>query len=223
MKICFVTKEKFSAFCVRTGGVEADVVVFPIFEESVICYEKELRGETNFFEDVALLSKACKNVVICGCLTSMRGIVRASAVVAENGRIAGVSDALSSVDGKGGSGAFLRVYDTFAGRLGVCVADDLCFPELLRTLAVCGSDAIFCPFSRRFGVAENVLSRAAAFSYGTPVCLCTHDYAFVAGTDGETAFASPHSPSYFSVEKNAEFHLVEWRQRGLRRKPDPPF
>lgn len=223
MKICFVTKESLSCFWERSGGAEADVVVFPFFEETVVSYEKELRGETNYFEDVALLSKSCKSVVVCGYSTSTHGLIRASAAVAEKGKILGVSDALSSVDGNRNSGAFLKVYDTFAGRIGVCVAEDLCFPELLRTLSVCGSDVVICPYSRRAGNVETVLLRAAAFSYGVPMCLCTRGYAFVADTDGEAAFSSPVSPSFFHLQKTSEFHLVEWRQRGVRRKPDPPF
>ena len=172
-------------------------------------------GETAYFEDVALLSKACGCTVVCGYNTSTRGIVRSSAVVAENGRILGVSDALSSIDGTRNCGAFLKVYETGAGRIGVAVAEDAYFPEVLRTLAACGSDFVLCPFSRRADGAENVVLRAAAFTYGTPVCLCSYGYAFAAGADGETAFASPMPVSFYDMEKNGEFHLIEWRQRGF--------
>ena len=72
-----------------------------------------------------------------------------------------------------------------------------------------------CPFSRRADGAENVVLRAAAFTYGTPVCLCSYGYAFAAGADGETAFASPMPVSFYDMEKNGEFHLIEWRQRGF--------
>ena len=218
MKICFVPKEGLSDFWDRTGGVEADVIFFPLFEDTIVSYEKELRGETNYFEDVALLSKACKNVVVCGYSTSTRGIVRASAVVAENGRILGVSDALANIDDKRNGGAFLKVYETSAGRIGIAVAEDLYFTEVFRTLAVCGSDVALCPCSSAASGAETVLLRAAAFSYGMPACLCSRGYACVADTNGETAFSSPCSPSFYSVERGGEFHLVEWRQRGLVRR-----
>ncbi|MGN1058772.1 MAG: hypothetical protein ACI4Q7_05415, partial [Candidatus Avelusimicrobium sp.] len=129
MKICFVTKERLTDFWERTGGVEADVVFFPLFDDTVVSYERELKGETAYFEDVAMLSKAGKNVVVCGYATSTRGLVRSSAVVAENGRILGVSDALTSIDGARNCGAFLKVYETDAGRIGVAVAEDAYFPE----------------------------------------------------------------------------------------------
>lgn len=215
MKICFVTKERLSEFWERAGGEDADLIFFPLFDDVTVSYERELKGETAYFEDVALLSKACGCTVVCGYNTSTRGIVRSSAVVAENGRILGVSDALSSIDGTRNCGAFLKVYETGAGRIGVAVAEDAYFPEVLRTLAACGSDFVLCPFSRRADGAENVVLRAAAFTYGTPVCLCSYGYAFAAGADGETAFASPMPVSFYDMEKNGEFHLIEWRQRGF--------
>ena len=121
MKICFVTKERLSEFWERTGGEDADLIFFPLFDDVTVSYERELKGETAYFEDVALLSKACGCTVVCGYNTSTRGIVRSSAVVAENGRILGVSDALSSIDGTRNCGAFLKVYETGAGRIGVAI------------------------------------------------------------------------------------------------------
>ena len=215
LKICFVTKERLSEFWERTGGENADLIFFPLFDDVTVSYERELKGETAYFEDVALLSKACKCAVVCGYNTSTRGVVRSSTVVAENGRILGVSDALSSIDGARNCGAFFKVYETSAGRIGVAIAEDAYFPEALRTLTLSGSDFVLCPFSMQAGSAENVVLRAAAFTYGAPIALCSHGYAFVAGADGETAFASPMPVSFYNIEKNGEYHLVEWRQRGF--------
>ena len=169
MKICFVTKERLSEFWERTGGEDADLIFFPLFDDVTVSYERELKGETAYFEDVALLSKACGCTVVCGYNTSTRGIVRSSAVVAENGRILGVSDALSSIDGTRNCGAFLKVYETGAGRIGVAVAEDAYFPEVLRTLAACGSDFVLCPFSRRAaGVCHTDLDGSGARAGGVP-------------------------------------------------------
>ena len=104
---------------------------------------------------MAILSKESHNIVVCGCVTDTRGIKRKSAVVAENGRILGVSDMLNAVDGEFKSGAGLRVYETKAGRLGIAVAEDLYFPEILRTLSVCGSDM---PFRYRIRLYGNCAS-----------------------------------------------------------------
>lgn len=149
MRICFVSRGSLNSFWDTYGGSDADIVFFGFQGIGEVSYEKELRGETGYFEDAAILSKENHNVVVCGCVTDTRGVKRKSAVVAENGRLLGVSDMLNAIDGEYKSGAGLRVYETKVGRLGIAVAEDLYFPEILRTLAVCGSDLILCPFGDR--------------------------------------------------------------------------
>ncbi|MBQ8885500.1 MAG: hypothetical protein IJY62_03940 [Clostridia bacterium] len=216
MRICFVTRGTLNSFWERYGGSDADILFFSFQGAGgEVNYEKELKGETSRFEDVAILSRENKNIVVCGCVTDTRGIRRKSAVVAENGRILGVSDMLNSIDGEYSSGAGLRVYETKLGRLGIAVAEDIYFPEILRTLAVCGSDLVLCPFGNVRDTTESTLLRAAAFSYGLPICLCANGYGMVADITGELAFSSPHSPVEFSFEKKKEYHLVENRRRGF--------
>ena len=163
------------------------------------------------------------HIVVCGCVTDTRGIKRKSAVVAENGRILGVSDMLNAVDGEFKSGAGLRVYETKAGRLGIAVAEDLYFPEILRTLSVCGSDMILCPFGIVSDYTETVLLRAGAFSYGVPMCLCGIGYSQIAAISGATMFSSPDSPVEFSFDKKQEYHLIETRRRGFYKAPKKDF
>lgn len=216
MKICFVSRDTLNSFWERYGGSDADILFFSFRGAGGnVSYEEELKGESSVFEDVAILSRENKNIVICGCVTDTRGIRRKSAVVAENGRILGVSDMLNAIDGKYSAGAGLRVYDTKAGRIGIAVAEDLYFSEILRTLAVCGSDFIFVPFGEVRDTAETTLLRAAAFSYGVPACICASGYSMVADISGDVAFSSPDSPVEFAFEKRREYHLVETRRRGF--------
>ena len=133
MRICFVSRGSLNSFWDTYGGSDADIVFFGFQGIGEVSYEKELRGETGYFEDAAILSKENHNVVVCGCVTDTRGVKRKSAVVAENGRLLGVSDMLNAIDGEYKSGAGLRVYETKVGRLGIAVAEDLYFPEILRT------------------------------------------------------------------------------------------
>ena len=144
-------------------------------------------------------------------------------MVAENGRLLGVSDMLNAIDGEYKSGAGLRVYETKVGRLGIAVAEDLYFPEILRTLAVCGSDLILCPFGIVSDSTESVLLRAAAFSYGVPVGFCGAGYSQLADVSGAVAFASPDSPVEFSLDKKQEYHLIETRRRGFYKAPKKDF
>ncbi len=228
MRICFVPGEKLKEFrarweiCLENGEVQekktqADIFIFGFGGMGEVSYEKELKGETKDFEDAATLSKNSKAVVVCGCVTDTRGHKRKSALVAEKGRLKGVSDMLNVVDGVVGCGAALRVYDTDIGKMGVAVAEDLHFPEVVRSLAICGSDFIVCPFGKSIDVLQSVLLRASAYCYGVPILFCADGYCMLADTSGNISFASPYSPAYVDFENIREYHLIETRRRGFYR------
>lgn len=216
MRICFVGSGSLHAFSEGYDSEKngANLVLFGFNGMGEVSYEKELKGQTSYFEDIALLSKKGKAVVVCGCVTNAHGHKRKSAVVAENGKLSGVSDRMHCIDGDLGSGAALRVYETKAGRIGVAVAEDLYFFEVFKTLATCGSDFIVCPFEKTEGM-ERVLIRAAAYSYGVPVLFCAEGYCMLADVTGNIAFASPQSPAIVDYTPKKEYHLVETRRRGF--------
>lgn len=197
------------------GEKTAKLLVFGFQAIGEVSYEKELRGETAFFEDVALLSRETGGVVVCGLSTDARGHKRKSAVVAENGRILGVSDMTNVIDGEWGSGACLCVYDTSQGKIGVLVGEDLYFPETVKSLAACGSDIIVCAYSQVLGNIESVLARAYAFLYGLPVVICGEGYSVIASSTGEVAFSSAENHAAVELPINKEYHLVERRTRGF--------
>ncbi len=220
MRICFVTNGSLGD---QPADCNADVTVFPLHALGEVSYERELKGETSLFEDVAILSKIGQNVVVCGCYTNARGIRRKSAVVAERGRILGVSDMVNRIDGSEyRSGAGIKLYDTKAGRLGVVVAEDLYFPQVLETLSLCGADVAISVFETLNEGLELTLIRAGAFFYGIPVCMCALGYAQAADPLGKLRFSSPRSPCVFDLERTQEFHIVETRRRGffLKRKTE---
>lgn len=215
MRIGFVSRSDVGAFLKSYEGERADAFVFGFNGTGQVSYEKELDGETNRFEEAAMLSSKYKCVVVSGCVTDTRGHKRRSAVVAENGRLIGVTDLTRVIDGDTGGGAFLRVYETKIGRIGVAVGDDLRFFEVFRALSDCGAEYIVCPVERIREI-ETVLARAYAYSCGTPIALCAEGYAVVAGTDGKLVFASPTSPAFAQMEVLKEYHLVEIRRRFTR-------
>jgi len=180
-----------------------------------VSYEQELKGESDFFEKATRLSKQTKGVVVCGCVTDTRGMKRKSALVAENGRLIGISDMTHSVDGEVGCGAGLHVYDTKIGRIGVAVADDIAFAQVVDCLANCGSDVILCPYTQVTDMTPQLLMRAYAYLYGVPIVLCGVGYSMIAEADGGLAFATPQNTAVFSLDRRKEYHLVETRKRGL--------
>ena len=216
MRICFVTDGDLGEYGEKFIGAETDIVCFSFHALGEVSYERELKVETSLFEDAALLSKEAKNVVVCGCYTDARGVRRKSVVVAEKGRILGVSDMVNRIDGTPfRAGAGIKIYDTSAGRIGIIVAEDLYFPRVIETLSICGAELALCIFEELNESLEQTLIRAGAFLYGVPVCLCASGFAEAADVGGKLLFATPKSHSVFDLKREQEYHLVETRQRGF--------
>ena len=55
MRICFVSRGSLNSFWDTYGGSDADIVFFGFQGIGEVSYEKELRGETGYFEDAAIL------------------------------------------------------------------------------------------------------------------------------------------------------------------------
>lgn len=218
MRICFVTSGSLNAY--EKGNRErADLLCFSFQALGEVSYERELKGETSLFEDVALLSKEERNVVACGCYTDARGIKRKSVVVAEKGRILGVSDMVNRLDGgEFGCGAGIKIFDTGIGKLGIIVAEDLYFPRVAETLSVCGAELALCVFGQLDGTLEQTLVRAQSYFYGVPLLLCACGFAQASDIGGKVAFSSPQNGCVYEFEREQEYHLVEMRQRGFYKR-----
>ncbi len=224
MRICFVTRGSLEDYAKNNAGSKADLLCFSFQALGEVSYERELKGETSLFEDVALLSKEEQNIVVCGCFTDARGIRRKSVVVAEKGRILGVSDMAFRIDaGEYRCGAGVKIFDTGAGKIGIIVAEDLYFPRVIETLSACGAEIALCIFEQQEGSLEQTIMRAHAFLYGVPVCVCAYGFAQAADIAGKLKFASPQSPCFYDFEREQEYHLIEIRQRGLYRRKKSGF
>jgi len=217
MKIRFVGRGRLGDSSDDCEEADEDLTIFSFGCLEEVSYEKELKGESDFFEKAARLSKQTKKVVVCGCITDTRGLKRKSALVAENGRLIGVSDMTHAVDGGISCGAGLRVYDTKIGKLGIAVAEDVFFPEVIRSLCACGSDFIVCPYGLVTDGALPIVLRAYAYLYGVPIFLCGAGYCMIVNVDGTVSFATPQSPVSLSFESIKEYHVIQTRKRGLYR------
>ncbi len=224
MRICFVTSGSLDDYARKYADPTADVVCLGFQALGEVSYERELRGETGLFEDVAILSKEQGGVVVCGCFTDARGIRRKSVVVAEKGKILGVSDMCFRIDGGDfRCGAGIKIFETGAGKLGIVVAEDLYFPRVFETLSACGAELALCVFEQLDGSLEQTLMRAHAFLYGVPVCICSYGYAQAADIGGKLRFASPKNACLYDFTREQEYHLVEIRQRGFYRRKKSGF
>lgn len=220
MEICFVTSDTLdSIWQEKMSAVEkSDVLVFGFNGLGLVSYKKELGGETEYFQDVARLSRELSNVVICGCDTDSYGVFRHSAVIADKGKILGVSDMAHSLDeSEFVAGGNFRVYDTCAGKIGIIVAEDLFFPESSRVLALCDADIIICIFKKLDGPMPQVMLRSGAFANGVSMALCAKNYAAVADIRGNIVLSGGGKIIKSKIKIEKDFHLISLRQRGLYR------
>lgn len=221
MEVCFVTKDSLNTVWQDKLSKIAghDLLVFGFNGLGLVSYKKELAGETEYFQDIAKLSKQLSSVVICGCDTDTYGVFRHSAVIADKGKILGVTDMAHAIDESEfvSSGSF-RVYDTTAGKIGVIIAEDLYFPESARVLTLCDADFIVCIFKKLDSVMPQVMLRAGAFSNGVAMALCAKNYACVSDIRGNVSIASGSEIVKAKIKIEKDYHLISSRRRGLYRE-----
>ncbi len=218
MEICFITDESLNS--VWQGKLDSvagsKLIVFGFNGLGLVSYKKELSGETEYLSDLAKLSKQLSTVIICGCDTENYGSYRHSAVIADSGKILGVSDMVHSIDeSEFVSGGSFRVYDTTAGKIGVLVAEDLFFPESIRVLSLCDADIIICIFKKIDSVMPQVLIRAGAFSNGVAVALCADKYVAVSDIRGKISYSAQKNINKTNVKIEKDYHLISSRKRGF--------
>ncbi len=221
MEICFVTSDTLNrVWQEKLGEVSGhNVVVFGFNGLGLVSYKKELAGETEYFQDVARLSRQTGSVVICGCDTDTYGVFRHSAVIADRGRILGVTDMAHSIDeSEFVAGGSFRVYDTSAGKIGIIVAEDLFFPEAPRVLSLCDADVIVCLFKKMEDHIPQIMLRAGAFANGVAMALCASGYAALADVRGNLVCAGGCDFMKTKIKVEKDYHLISSRRRGLYRE-----
>lgn len=196
-----------------------DVIAFGFNGLGLVSYKKELSGETEYFHDLAKMSKQLSSVVICGCDTDTYGIFRHSAVIADKGKILGVSDMVHTVDdSEFVSGGNFRVYDTSAGKIGLIILEDLFFPEVPRILALCDADIIICLFKKQETAMPQIMLRAGAFANGVAMAMVAKEYAVACDVRGNVTTAGSDKVIKAKIKIEKDYHLISSRRRGLYRE-----
>lgn len=217
MDLCFVTggtvnqiwQEKLS----ELNGQE--LIVFGFNGLGLVSYKKELAGDTEYFQDLAKFSKLTSSVVICGCDTDTYGVFRHSAVIADKGKILGVSDMAHSFDDSEfvPGGAF-RVYETSVGKMGVIVGEDLMFTDTAKTMALCDADFIVCVMKKVEGYMPEIMLRASSYSNGLPMMMVASNYGALAGEDGKIKIAGSQELLKYRLKLQKDYRLISVRRRG---------
>lgn len=218
MDICFVSGDTLNTVWQEKIDEIAnnDLIVFGFNGIGLVSYKKELSGETEYFHDVAKLSRQLSSVVVCGCDTDNYGVFRHSCVIADKGKLLGVSDMTHAIDqSEFASGGNLRVYDTSAGKIGIIVCEDLFFPETVRVLALCDADIVLCVFKKIENTVPLLMIKAGAFSNGLPIALCSSRYVAVSDIKGEICLSGCKNIVKTQLKLEKDYHLISSRRRGL--------
>lgn len=214
MRICFLFSEPFSSF--PPQNTAADLYILPFAALGEVDFDDEISGRSKKLKALAALSKKFSAAIVCGCYTSIKGIKRKSAAVADKGRIIGIADEVNIIGGgdyRPGTG--LKIFDFPSGKIGIAVAEDVLFPDVIKSLADCGCSAIVCPFEKLSSFVPVTVARANAYVYGTEIALCADNYSLAAAPSGEVAFASAKSGRTYEFFPEAGYRETTKKERGF--------
>lgn len=218
MNLCFVTNGTVNQIWQEklTELDAQELIVFGFNGLGLVSYKKELAGDTEYFSDLAKFSKQTSSVIICGCDTDTYGVFRHSAVIADKGKILGVSDMAHSFDdSEFVSGGAFRVYETSVGRIGVIVGEDLFISDTAKIMSLCDADFIVCLMKKIEGYMPEIMLRASSFANGLPMMLVAGNYGVLSGEDGKIKIAGSQDIIKYKLKIQKEYRLISVRRRGL--------
>lgn len=217
-------------FCVVSEGEvglcelpECDLAVFGFGGLGEVDYEKELTGVSEKFEEAVRLSKKADCGLVCGCKTVSRGLMRKSVAVADRGKLLGISDMNHVLDGEQfKSGVGLGFYKVNGCKVGLCVENDLLFPDTFKALSLCGCNAIVVILEEIVNGLPPLLIRAYAYLYGVPIIMCAGRTAYFADVSGAIA-TSTQRTAMFEISPRNRYHIVTTRTRGISADSRPDY
>lgn len=221
MNMVFLSKGKFSDFVISDlPKIKApDVLVFSNRIIEKLDLIEEIDGKTSVFYELCKLSENLNCVLIAGCDTEILGVLHKSAIIIDCGVLLGVSDMTYILDeSKYNGGGCFRVYDTSKGKIGLVVGDDIMFPEVLKTLALCDSDFIISVYGKIYSAIPQVMMRAGSYSNGVSICMAAEGYMQISDIKGEVVYASDSGLIEYNLEILKDYHLIQSRRRGLYRE-----
>ena len=216
MKICVVTEGR-KELSVRLP--RCDIALFGFSALGDVDYESELSGKSDKLERMAKLSGAAQCGLLCGCTTLSRGLKRKSVAVASRGKLLGVSDMLNVLDEEDyKSGANVGVYTVGGFKVGLCIDNDLYFPDCIKACAMYGCNLVAVHAEEITDGIAPLLIRAYAYLYGMPVVLCAGGSAYFADVTGVIASSNQEVATFETAPKNV-YRVVTSRRRGLFSAP----
>ncbi len=112
------------------------------------------------------------------------------------------------------SGASLGYYNINGCNVGICIENDLLFPDTFKSLAMCGCSVIVAVLEEVRDCIPPLLIRAYAYLYGVPIVMCAGKTAYFADISGAIA-TSTQGKTLFEIAPRSSYHIVTTRRRGI--------
>ena len=112
------------------------------------------------------------------------------------------------------SGSALGFYRVNGCKVGLCIENDLLFPETIKSLSMCGCNVIVAVLEEIKDNVPPLLIRAYSFLYGIPIIMCAGKTAYFADISGAIATSSQNI-TLFEVSPKNQYHLVTTRIKGI--------
>ena len=213
----------YSDKCQKLQNVDLDdvknsqITVLGFNSIGKVSYKHELSGAENKLPDLASFSKRVKKVVIAGAVTDNYGILKQSVIIAEDGKLLGISDmtlSINSTDYSGG-GSF-KVYQTKVGRIGLLVGDDIINLDGVKAMSLCDADLIVAVVQSEEKPQYNFLIRAYAYLFGVPIMLLTKTGVIASDMSGEICGKSIENTAKLIIPTQKQYILIKSKRRGIK-------
>ncbi|MBO7214775.1 MAG: hypothetical protein J6V66_04680 [Clostridia bacterium] len=182
-----------------------------------VSYKSELSGAESKLPSLSAFSRKISGVVIAGAVTDNYGILKKSAVIADKGKLLGISDMVIGYDGSPyqGGGSY-KVYQTSACKIGIVVDDDIRNYEAVKSMSLCDADLIVIISSSEEKKQHNFLVRAYAYLFGVSVLLITKTGTLASDIHGEICGRSLEQKSHLIIPVKRQYLLTKTKRRGVK-------
>ena len=199
------------------GVKNSQITVLGFNSIGKVSYKHELSGADNKLPDLASFSRKVKKVVIAGAVTDNYGILKQSLIIAENGKLLGISDMTLSINQTEylGGGSF-KVYQTEVGRIGLLVGDDIINLDGVKAMSLCDADLIVAVVPTEEKPQYNFLIRAYAYLFGVPVMLLSKTGVIASDMSGEICGKSIENTAKLIIPTQKQYIVVKSKRRGVK-------
>ena len=127
---------------ITTISAHPDIIVFDAGAKFLVNLKDEIDDKSRIIKRYCILSGELKCVVIAECNAKIHEKSFNSAIVCDCGHLLGISDMTYDLSGKYDTGAYLSVYETSAGKIGIIIGDDIMLPDTEKRLKDMGAQQI---------------------------------------------------------------------------------